>query len=154
RLIFVPEAAMPRRSYACGVSSTPLFGETIGENLRRAVDQYGEQDALVVSSQSARLTYRRFWDETSGVARGLVALGVQPGDRVGVWASNRWEWVVVQYAASRIGAILVTVNPAYLADELGYVIRQSGMSVLLYADGFKQTQYGPLLAACRGGCPD
>jgi fatty-acyl-CoA synthase len=101
-----------------------------------------------------RLTYRRLWDETTDVARGLMALGVRPGDRVGIWASNRWEWVAVQYAAARVGAVLVTVNPAYLADELGYVLRQSGVSVLLHAEGFKQAAYGPMLAAARGGCPD
>jgi fatty-acyl-CoA synthase len=145
---------MPRLSYAHGVSSTTLLGETIGENLRRTVEQHADRDALVVCSQRVRLTYRRLWEETNAVARGLMVLGVRPGDRVGIWASNRWEWVAVQYAAARIGAILVTVNPAYLADELRYVVRQSGMSVLLHADGFKQTEYGPLLAAACGGCPD
>lgn len=145
---------MSRPSYAHGTSSIPLIGETIGENLRRTVEQHADFDALIVCSQGVRLTYRQLWEATTAVARGLMVLGVRPGDRVGIWASNRWEWVAVQYAAARIGAILVTVNPAYLADELGYVIRQSGMSVLLHADGFKQTDYGPLLAAARGGCLD
>ena len=145
---------MPRLSYAHGPSPVPLLGETIGENLRRTVERYGDRDALVVCSQGVRLTYRQLWDATGTVARGLMALGVRTGDRVGIWSANRWEWVAVQYAAARVGAILVTVNPAYLADELGYVLRQSGISVLLHADGFKQTDYGPLLATARGGCPD
>jgi fatty-acyl-CoA synthase len=145
---------MPRPSYAHGTSAVPLLGETIGDNLRRTVERHGDRDALVVCSQGVRLTYRQLWEATTAVARGLMALGVRPGDRVGIWASNRWEWVAVQYAAARVGAVLVTVNPAYLADELGYVLRQSGVSVLLHADGFKQTAYGPLLAAARGGCPD
>lgn len=145
---------MPRPSYAHGTSPVPLLGVTIGENLRRTVEQHGDRDALVVCSQGVRLTYRQLWDAAGTVARGLMALGVRPGDRVGIWASNRWEWVAVQYAAARAGAVLVTINPAYLADELGYVLRQSGVSVLLHADGFKQTEYGPLLEAARGGCPD
>lgn len=145
---------MPRPSYAHGASLAPLLGETIGENLRRTAEAHPDRDALVVCSQGVRLTYRQLWDITGTVARGLMALGVRPGDRVGVWASNRWEWVAVQYAAARVGAVLVTVNPAYLADELGYVLRQSGVGVLLHADGFKQTPYAPLLAAARGQCPD
>jgi fatty-acyl-CoA synthase len=145
---------MPRLSYTHGVSSIALLGETIGENLRRTVGRHADRDALVVGSQGVRLTYRRLWEETTAVARGLMSLGVRPGDRVGIWASNRWEWVAVQYAAARIGAILVTVNPAYLAEELEYVLRHSGMKVLLHADGFKGKEHGPLLAAARGICPD
>ncbi len=145
---------MPLLSYAHGTGSEPLLCETIGENLRRIVKQHGDRDALVVRSQSVRFTYRKFWDATTAVARGLMALGVRPGDRVGIWADNRWEWVAVQYAAARVGAILVTVNPAYLAEELRFVLRQSGISVLVHGDGFKQTAYGPMLDATRTDCPD
>ena len=86
-------------------------------------------------------------------ARGLLALGVQPGDRVGVWSPNRYEWVVVQYATARVGAILVNVNPAYQAAELEYALRQSGVGVLFHARGFRQLVYGPMLDAARPRCP-
>ncbi len=99
-------------SYAHGTSPTPLLGETIGENLRRSVERFGERDALVVSSQEYRASYRRLWDSTTAIARGLIAHGVQRGDRVAIWSPNRFEWVVLQYATARIGAILVNLNPA------------------------------------------
>src|SRR4051812_40493986 len=88
-------ATMP--SYAHGVSDVPLLGETIGDNLRRVVEQHGDRDALIVRSQAYRATYRELWDQTSQAARGLLARGVQKGDRVGIWAPNRSEWVVIQY---------------------------------------------------------
>ena len=83
----------------------------------------------------------------------LLALGVAPGDRVGVWSPNRYEWVVVQYATARVGAILVNINPAYQAAELEYALRQSGVSVLFHARGFRQLVYGPMLDAARPRCP-
>jgi fatty-acyl-CoA synthase len=143
----------PLLSYAHGTSLTPLLGETIGANLRAAVERHGDREALVVRWQGYRATYRQLWDDTTRAARALLALGLGPGDRVGIWASNRFEWVVVQYATARVGAILVTVNPAYQAPELEFVLRQSGSRVLLYARGFRQCAYGPLLAAVRPRCP-
>jgi fatty-acyl-CoA synthase len=140
-------------SYACGDGSVELLGQTIGDNLRATTERFGGRDALVVCSQKARLSYRRLWDETTVAARALLALGVAPGDRVGIWASNRYEWVVVQYAAARVGAILVNINPAYLAGEVEYVLRQSGVSVLLHADGFRGNRYDPMVEAARGKCP-
>src|SRR5262245_55888919 len=145
---------MPQLSYANGTCATPLLGDTIGENLRRTVERHGDREALVVCSQKVRMTYRQLWGATTTVARGLLALGVRVGDRVGIWASNRWEWVVVQYATARLGAILVNINPAYLAGELEYVLRQSGVSVLLHSDSFRQAAYGPMLESARGTCPD
>ena len=112
----------PALSYAHGTSATPLLGETIGENLRRTVERFGDREALVVRSQDYRATYRQLWDATTQVARGLLALGVEKGDRVGIWAPNRFEWVVVQYATARIGAILVNINPAYKTAELEYAL--------------------------------
>ena len=99
---------MAALSYAHGTSATPLLGETIGENLRRTVERVGDREALVVRHQNYRATYRQLWEATTEAACGLIALGVQKGDRVGIWAPNRWEWVVVQYATARIGAILVS----------------------------------------------
>jgi fatty-acyl-CoA synthase len=141
-------------SYAHGACEVPLLGQTIGDNLRAAAERFGEGDALVVCHEKVRLSYRQLWDRTTLAARGLLGLGVRPGERVGVWASNRHEWVVAQYATARIGAILVNINPAYLAGELGYVLRQSGVKVLLHAEGFRGNRYGPMLESVQGGCPD
>ncbi|MGL4551005.1 MAG: AMP-binding protein [Gemmataceae bacterium] len=132
-------------SYAFGSSPLPLLGQTIGDNLRDTAARHPDADALVVLTQGVLLSYRQLWDRTAAAARGLLARGVRPGDRVGVWASNRHEWVVAQYATARVGAILVTVNPAYLAAELAFVLRHAGVSLLLHADGFRGNAYGPML---------
>jgi fatty-acyl-CoA synthase len=141
-------------SYSRGPSTIPLLGETIGQNLRRTVDHFGEREALVVRHQDVRLTYRELWEQTSRCARGLLAHGVQRGDRVGIWAPNRYEWVVLQYAAARVGAILVNVNPAYRTAELEYALRQSGVKLLVLARRFRQTDYVAMLADVRERCPD
>jgi fatty-acyl-CoA synthase len=141
-------------SYAHGTSTTPLLGETIGENLRRTVQRFPDREALVVRSQGFRATYRELWDETTSVALGLLAYGVEKGDRVGIWSPNRWEWVAIQYAAARIGAILVNINPAYKTAELGYALRQSGVSVLLHSSGFRKTDYKGMVAEVRDDLPD
>ena len=116
---------MTALSYSHGTSIVPLLGETIGENLRRTVERSGDCEALVVPHQNYRATYRQFWDQTGLAARGLMARGIQAGDRVGIWSPNRFEWVVTQYATARIGAILVNINPAYKSTELEYALRQS-----------------------------
>jgi fatty-acyl-CoA synthase len=144
---------MTAASYVHGASDTPLLGETIGENLRRTVERFGGSDALVVRSQGYRATYRQLWDATTQVALGLLAHGVDKGDRVGIWSPNRYEWVVAQYATARIGAILVNVNPAYKTAELQYALEQSGTSVLLLARGFRQSDYVAMLAEVRDRCP-
>jgi len=140
-------------SYVHGPSDVPLLGDTIGGALRRAAERFGDRDALVVRSQGYRATYRQLWDATTEVARGLLALGVARGDRVGVWSPNRFEWMVLQYATARIGAILVNVNPAYKAAELLYALQQSGTSVLVLARAFRQTDYVAILAEVRDRCP-
>lgn len=141
-------------SYAHGTSSTPLLGETLGQNLRRTVERHGDSEALVVLSQGFRVTYRQFWELTTKVALGLLALGVEKGDRVGIWSPNRFEWVVIQYATARIGAILVNINPAYKTAELEYALRQSGTRLLLLARGFKQADYRKMLEEVRPRCPE
>jgi fatty-acyl-CoA synthase len=141
-------------SYASGPSSLPLLGETIGENLRRTVERHGDCEALVVPHQDYRATYRQLWDQISLAARGLIARGVGPGDRVGIWSPNRFEWVVVQYATARIGAILVNINPAYRTTELEYALTQSGVSFLILARAFRQTDYVRMLGEVRGACPE
>ncbi|OJT18491.1 AMP-binding protein [Archangium sp. Cb G35] len=144
---------MSSPSYVHGTSTTPLLGETIGHNLRRTVEQYGGREALVVVSQGYRATWRQLWDETTKVALGLLAFGVEKGDRVGLWSPNRFEWVVTQFAAARIGAILVNLNPAYKTAELEYALNQSGTSVLLLSRGFRQTDYRKMLEEVRPRCP-
>ena len=109
--------------YLHGPSATPLLGETIGDNLRRTVERFGDRDALVVRSQNYRATYRQLWDSTTVLARALLASGVRQGDRVGIWSPNRFEWVLTQFASARIGAILVNINPAYKAAELAVCAR-------------------------------
>ena len=140
-------------SYVHGAGSTPLLGETIGENLRRTVERFGERDALVVRHQGYRATYSELWEQCGIAARGLLSRGVRRGDRVGIWAPNRHEWVLMQFATARIGAILVNINPAYKTAELEYVLNQSSVSLLVLAREFRQSDYAAMLGEVRGRCP-
>ncbi|HEY1695890.1 MAG TPA: AMP-binding protein [Polyangiaceae bacterium] len=140
-------------SYAHGTSTTPLLGETLGANLRRTVEAHRDHEALVVRSQGYRATYGELWDATTRAAKGLLARSVAEGDRVGIWSPNRWEWVVAQYATARIGAILVNINPAYKTSELEYVLRQSGISLLLLARSFRTSDYVAMAREVEGRCP-
>jgi fatty-acyl-CoA synthase len=145
---------MPALSYVHGASPEPLLGETIGENLRRTVERFGDREALVVRQSGYRATYAQLWDQTGQAARGLLARGVGKGDRVGIWAPNRAEWVVAQYATARIGAILVNINPAYKTAELSYALQQSGTSLLLLARAFRTSDYVGMLAEVRDQLPE
>ncbi|HEX3607710.1 MAG TPA: AMP-binding protein [Candidatus Dormibacteraeota bacterium] len=144
---------MPAPSYVHGASPVPLLGETIGENLRRTVQRFAGREALVVRQQGYRATYGELWEQVGQAARGLMARGIGRGDRVGIWSPNRSEWVVVQYATARIGAILVNINPAYRTAELEYALNQSGVSFLILARAFRQTDYVGMLGEVRGRCP-
>ena len=148
------DTALSASSYVHGAYPVALLGETIGENLRRTVAQFGDREALVVRHQQYRATYTELWDQTTRAARGLLARGIRKGDRVGIWAPNRAEWVVIQYATARIGAILVNINPAYKTAELAYVLQQSGASLLLLARAFRTSDYVGMLAEIRERCPD
>jgi fatty-acyl-CoA synthase len=141
-------------SYVSGTSSTPLLGETIGENLRRTVERFPDREALVSVQQNYRATYRQLWDQTSQIARGLLVRGVKKGDRVGVWSPNRYEWVVLQYATARMGAVLVNVNPAYRVHELEYALKHSGVSTLVLAKSFRQADYVAMVREVRLRCPE
>src|SRR5215470_11187345 len=141
-------------SYLHGTSLTPLLGETIGENLRRTVDRCGDREALVVHWQGYRATYRELWEQTTTLGRALLASGVQKGDRVGIWSPNRFEWVITQFAAARIGAILVNVNPAYKTSELQYALKQSGVSMLIHARAFRSSDYTAMVRDVSSDCPD
>src|ERR1700693_1985242 len=104
--------------------------------------------------QDYRTTYSDLVSQCEVIARGLMARGVQRGDRVGIWSPNRFEWVIVQYATAAIGAILVNINPAYRTSELEYVLNQSGISFLVLAARFRQADYVAMLAEVKGRCPE
>jgi fatty-acyl-CoA synthase len=141
-------------SYVHGASDVSLLGETIGENLRRTVERHGDREALVARHQGYRATYGELWAQTGLAARALMARGVQRGDRVGIWSPNRYEWVVIQYATARMGAILVNINPAYKTSELEYALNQSGVSFLVLARSFRTSDYTAMLSEVRDRCPD
>jgi fatty-acyl-CoA synthase len=141
-------------SYLHGTSLTLLLGETIGANLRRTVERFGDREALVVRSQKYRATYRELWDQTTTLARALLASGVQPRDRVGIWSPNRFEWVITQFATARIGAILVNINPAYKTSELQYALTQSGVSLLIHAGAFRSSDYSAMVREVCSQCPE
>jgi fatty-acyl-CoA synthase len=144
---------MSTASYAHGTSDTPLLGETIGERLRTTAERFADRDALVVRDQGYRATYAELWTQVDRAARGLLARGVAKGDRVGIWAPNRAEWVVTQYATARVGAILVNVNPAYKTVELGFALEQSGITLLVTARGYRQSDYVGMIDQVRSRCP-
>lgn len=148
------EPAVPDLSYSHGASGTPLLGDTIGRNLDRAVALYGEREALVDMASGRRWTYIQFAASVGELARALLAAGVAKGDRVGIWAVNCPEWVLVQYATARIGAIMVNINPAYRAHELAYVLKQAGISVLFASQRHKGSDYRALVEQARPQCPE
>jgi fatty-acyl-CoA synthase len=138
-------------SYAHGATDTPLLGETIGHNLERTVDRFPDRDALVVRHQDVRYTYAELNREVDRLARSLIAAGLEPGDRLGIWAPNCVEWVLVQYASAKAGVILVNVNPAYRTSELEYALAQSGCRMLVAASGFKGSDYVAMVEEVRPG---
>jgi fatty-acyl-CoA synthase len=132
-------------SYVHGPALTPLLGQTIGESLNRAAAAFGKRDALVSCHQSLRYTYDELLVEVNRAARALLRLGVERGDRVGIWSPNGAEWVITQFAAAKVGAILVNVNPSYRLRELEYALNQSGTKVLIAARAFRKTDYVAML---------
>ncbi|MET9921813.1 AMP-binding protein [Streptomyces sp. NPDC006435] len=144
---------MSELSYAHGAATTPLLGDTIGRNLDRAVEAFGEREALVDVPSGRRWTYAEFGAAVDELARALMASGVAKGDRVGIWAINCPEWVLVQYATARIGAVMVNINPAYRAHELEYVLNQAGISLLVASLSHRTSDYRALVDQVRAGCP-
>ncbi|MDT7548995.1 MAG: fatty-acyl-CoA synthase, partial [Actinomycetota bacterium] len=128
-------------SYASGASTSPLLGDTIGENLRSTARRVPDSEALVECATGRRWTYAELDAEVDRLAKALLAYGLNKGDRVGIWAPNVAEWVVVQYATARVGVVLTNVNPAYRSHELSYVIQQSGMRLLISALRHKTSDY-------------
>jgi fatty-acyl-CoA synthase len=138
-------------SYAHGVSDVPLLGETIGANLERTVSRFGDREAVVSCHQGVRMTYAEFDEAVDRIASGLIAAGIAKGERVGIWSPNCVEWVLVQFATAKVGAILVNINPAYRTHELDYVLRQSGVKLLVSARAFKTSDYMAMVEEVRGG---
>jgi fatty-acyl-CoA synthase len=143
--------APARLSYSHGASPDPLLGETIGDNLRRIAAQYPGREVLVDVPTGRRWTYARFDADTDTLARGLIAAGIEAGDRVGIWSPNCAEWVLLQYATAKAGVVLVNINPAYRSHELGYVLRQSGVRMLVSAESFKTSNYRAMIEEVSGG---
>ncbi|HEY5874685.1 MAG TPA: AMP-binding protein [Ilumatobacteraceae bacterium] len=146
---------MPARSlsYASGPSAKPLIGRTIGADLESTAERFPDHEAIVVPFQDVRLSYGEFDERVDEVARGLLALGLDQGDRVGIWSPNCLEWALVQYATAKIGVVLVNLNPAYRTHEVGYALRQSGCRAVVAATDFKTSDYVAMLDEVRRELP-
>ncbi|MGC5255195.1 AMP-binding protein [Gordonia sp. DT218] len=145
---------MTEPAYSRGEDSPDLLTETIGATLARTASTFGDNVALIDAAAGRQWTYTEFLHDVRAVAAGLVRTGVNPGDRVGLWSPNRFEWVLTQYATAEIGAILVNLNPAYRQNEIEYALAQSGTNVVIAAERFKDSGYAAMLAAARPNCPE
>jgi fatty-acyl-CoA synthase len=141
-------------SYTSGTSDVPLLGDTIGAVLDRVAAAQPDAEALVDVPTGRRWTYAQLRDAADDVALGLGAAGVGRGDRVGIWAPNQAEWTLVQFGTAKIGAILVNINPAYRSHELEYVLTQAGISLLVAAPSFKDSDYAAVIDEVRPTCPN
>jgi fatty-acyl-CoA synthase len=137
-------------SYAAGETTPALLEETIGENFERTVAAYGGNEALVECATGRRWTYDELDRDVDALARGLIGAGIAKGDRVGVWAPNCAEWTISQYAAAKVGAILVNVNPSYRTHEFAYAVNQSGLKMLISAVEFKSSNYRAMVDEVAG----
>ncbi len=145
-------------SYVCGTSELPLLFQTVGQALDLAAERHAERDALIVCHQNVRMNYRELQAAVDALAAGLLTLGLEPGDRIGIWSPNRAEWVLTQFATAKAGLILVNINPAYRLAELDYALNQVGCKALVTAESFKSSDYvgmlrelAPELAASQPG---
>ena len=142
-----------RKSYVSGGAASPLSGQTIGEYLSSVIARQPDAEALVSRHQEMRLTYGELGREVERVARGLLGLGIEKGDRVGIWSPTRVEWTLLQFATARAGAILVNINPAYRAGEMAYAVNQSGLRLLVTAPAFKTSDYRARIHEVRSQLP-
>ncbi|RIK16852.1 MAG: AMP-binding protein [Acidobacteria bacterium] len=140
-------------SYARGADDIPLIEATIGDNFDATVRRHHDREALVDAATGRRWDYGELQRDVDRVARGLLASGVGTGDRVGIWAPNCAEWTVVQLATAKVGAILVTINPSYRSHELAFVLRQSGICLIVVAESFRGSDYPAMVEEVRGECP-
>ncbi len=132
-------------SYTSGTSDTPLLGLTIGDLFDQTVEKYPDNPALISRQQNIRLSYRELQMQVNQCAKGLMHLELQKGQRIGIWSPNRAEWCVTQFATSKIGAILVNINPSYRLHELEYALKQSGCTAVIIAPQFKTSNYTEML---------
>jgi fatty-acyl-CoA synthase len=146
--------AQQNASYGSGVSETPLLGDTIGDNLARTVLRVPDSEALVDVPSGRRWTYAEFDADVTALACGLLAGGINAGDRIGIWSPNCPEWTLLQYATAKVGAVLVNVNPAYRSHELAYVLGQSGMRMLVSAATYKTSDYRAMINEVSPQCRD
>jgi fatty-acyl-CoA synthase len=135
-----------RWSYVSGPSDVPLIGETIGDMFDTVAARYPDNEALVARQQGLRYTYAQLRAEVDRCARGLIALGLHKGERLGIWSPNRAEWLITQLATSKLGVILVNINPSYRLHELEYALTQSGCSALVIAPAFRSSNYTAMIA--------
>jgi len=142
-----------RKSYVSGGAASPLSGQTIGEYLSSVIARQPDAEALVSRHQEMRLTYGELGREVERVARGLLGLGIEKGDRVGIWSPTRVEWTLLQFATARAGAILVNINPAYRSGEMAYAVNQSGLRLLVTAPAFKTSDYRARIHEVRSQLP-
>ena len=142
---------MATLSYSQGIGASPLVGLTVGELLEHTAARFPDRPALIARHQNKRYTYQEFLREVDRVAKGLLHLGIQKGERVGIWATNYAEWAITQFAVPKIGAILVNLNPAYGTVELEHALRQSACSTLILARGFRGRDYPSVLCEV---CPE
>ena len=133
------------QSYTQGASAVPLIGDTIGAHFDKAVERWADRPALIVTQQNIRWTYAELNARVDAFAAGLLALGLAPGDRVGIWSPNNAEWVVTQFATAKAGLILVNINPAYCTFEVDYALNKVGCKALITADSFKTSNYVGML---------
>ena len=144
----------PQDSHRIGEAAPALPDGTIGADLARTARAHPDRDALVECASGRRWTYAQFHAATGDLARGLLAAGIEVGDRVGIWSPNCAEWVLLQYAAARVGAILVNLNPAYREHEIRYTLQQSGTRLLVAATRTKNSDYCEMVEHVRDQCPD
>jgi fatty-acyl-CoA synthase len=140
-------------SYAHGAADQPLLGETIGENLERTVARVPDSEALVSVHQGVRYTYAEFDAAVDRLARGMLAAGLEHGDRLGVWSPNRAEWTLAQFATAKIGVILVNINPSYRVSELEYALAHSGCRWLVAAQECRGSDYVAMVQTVRDSLP-
>jgi len=133
-------------SYAHGTSTTSLLGETVGVHFDRTVDRWGDRPALIARQQDIRWSWRRLAERVDAFAAGLLALGLEPGDRIGIWSPNNAEWIVTQFATAKAGLILVNINPAYRLAELEYALNKVGCRALVTTASFKSSDYIGMLS--------
>src|SRR3954463_12850381 len=133
------------QSYVSGISDVPLLGDTIGGSLDRARVRWGDRPALISPSHDVNWSWREFAERVDALAAGFIALGLQRGERIGIWSLNRPEWTLTQFAAAKAGLILVTINPAYRLSELEFALAKVGCAGIVTATAFKTSNYIEML---------